>query len=147
MRLSPAASKLLSLAQSPEAPGRPLLNIETHLWTRAVTRLLRGVANETMFGWYDEPPRDLDPFAPEIDAVVADARYQRLPAIYCRHCGRSGWMALSPEKDPDELEIDPDKIYRASVSRDKRRVRAFIAATVNMTERRPTWPVRLFDSP
>src|SRR5262249_46642729 len=50
-------------------------------------------------------------------------------AICCRHCGRSGWMALSPEKDPQELDPDPDKIYRASVGRDKRRVRAFIAAT------------------
>jgi ATP-dependent helicase YprA (DUF1998 family) len=128
---------LLSLAHNPEAPGRPLLNIETHLWTRAVTRLLRGVADETMFGWYGEPPRELDPFAPEIDAVVADARYQRLPAIYCRHCGRSGWMALSPEKDPTELEIDPDKIYRASVSRDKRRLRAFIAATADEVQQRP----------
>lgn len=38
-------------------------------------------------------------------------------------------MALSPEKDPQELETDPDKIYRASVGRDKRRVRALIAAT------------------
>src|SRR5690606_7361664 len=27
------------------------------------------------------PPRDLDPFAPELDTVVADARHQRLPAI------------------------------------------------------------------
>ncbi|MEU0559369.1 DEAD/DEAH box helicase [Dactylosporangium sp. NPDC006015] len=127
---------LLSLAHNPEAPGRPLLNIETHLWVRAVSRLLRGVANETLFGWYGEPPRDLDPFAPEIDAVVADTRYQRLPAIYCRHCGRSGWMALSPEKDPTELEVDPDKIYRASVSRDKRRVRAFIAATDDEVQQR-----------
>ncbi|MCW6003759.1 DEAD/DEAH box helicase [Micromonospora sp. CPCC 205371] len=120
---------LLSLARHPDVLGRPLLNIETHLWVRAVTRLLRGVGHETTFGWYGEPPRDLDPFAPEIDAVVADARHQRLPAIYCRHCGRSGWMALSPEKDPQELDTDPDKIYRASVGRDKRRIRAFIAAS------------------
>jgi hypothetical protein len=127
---------LLSLAHNPDAPGRPLLNIETHLWARAVSRLLRGVANEILFGWYGEPPRDLDPFAPEIDAVVADARFQRLPAIYCRHCGRSGWMALSPEKDPQELDIDPDKIYRASVGRDKRRVRAFIAATDDEVQQR-----------
>ncbi|MEU8425074.1 DEAD/DEAH box helicase [Micromonospora sp. NPDC048835] len=120
---------LLSVAQNPEAPGRPLLNIETHLWVRAVSRLLRGTSHQAAFGWYGEAPRELDPYATEVDVVVADNRYPRLPAIYCRHCGRSGWMALSPEKDPQELETDPDKIYRASVGRDKRRVRALIAAT------------------
>ncbi|WLS44506.1 DEAD/DEAH box helicase [Micromonospora profundi] len=120
---------LLSVAQNPAAPGRPLLNIETHLWVRAVSRLLRGTSHQAAFGWYGEAPRELDPYATEADVVVADNRYPRLPAIYCRHCGRSGWMALSPEKDPQELETDPDKIYRASVGRDKRRVRALIAAT------------------
>ena len=128
---------LLSMAQNPEAPGRPLLNIETHLWVRAVSRLLRSTSHQPAFGWYGEAPRELDPYAPGADAVVADTRYPRLPAIYCRHCGRSGWMALSPEKDPQELEIDPDKIYRASVGRDKRRVRAFIAATQDEIRRRP----------
>ena len=53
---------------------------------------------------------------------------ESLPAIYCRHCGRSGWAAISPEKDPQDLVGDPQKIYRAAVS-DKRLVRAFIAAT------------------
>ncbi|MBM7084585.1 DEAD/DEAH box helicase [Micromonospora humidisoli] len=120
---------LLSVAQNPQAPGRPLLNIETHLWVRAVSRLLRGTSHRATFGWYGEAPRELDPYAADADLVVADNRYPRLPAVYCRHCGRSGWMALSPEKDPQELETDPDKIYRASVGRDKRRIRALIAAT------------------
>ncbi|MEH0972814.1 DEAD/DEAH box helicase [Micromonospora sp. CPCC 205546] len=120
---------LLSVARNPDDPDRPLLNIETHLWVRAVSRLLRGASHQAAFGWYGEAPRELDPYAAEADLVVADTRHPRLPAVYCRHCGRSGWMALSPEKDPQELETDPDKIYRASVGRDKRRVRALIAAT------------------
>ncbi|MET8354538.1 DEAD/DEAH box helicase [Micromonospora sp. NPDC005206] len=127
---------LLSVAQNPEAPGRPLLNIETHLWVRAVSRLLRGTSHQAAFGWYGEAPRELDPYATDADVVVADNRYPRLPAIYCRHCGRSGWTALSPEKDPQELETDPDKIYRASVGRDKRRVRALIAATEDEVRQR-----------
>ncbi|MFI7605854.1 DEAD/DEAH box helicase [Micromonospora sp. NPDC049366] len=127
---------LLSVAQNPDAPGRPLLNIETHLWVRAVSRLLRGTSHQAAFGWYGEAPRELDPYATDADVVVADNRYPRLPAIYCRHCGRSGWMALSPEKDPQELETDPDKIYRASVGRDKRRVRALIAATEDEVRQR-----------
>ncbi|MFD0785874.1 RNA helicase, partial [Micromonospora azadirachtae] len=128
---------LLSMAENPQAPGRPLLNIETHLWVRAVSRLLRGTSHQPAFGWYGEPARALDPYASDADVVVADNRYPRLPAVYCRHCGRSGWMALSPEKDPQELETDPDKIYRASVGRDKRRVRALIAATGDEIRQRP----------
>lgn len=122
---------LLALARDPDAPDRPLLNIETHLWVRAVSRLLRGVDHDTTFGWDGEPPRDPDPSAPALDLVVADRGQTRLPAIYCRHCGRSGWMAYSPERDPNDLHIDPDEIYRAGVGRDKRRLRAFVAATAD----------------
>ncbi|WBB80435.1 DEAD/DEAH box helicase [Micromonospora sp. WMMD882] len=129
---------LLAMAQHPDAPGRPLLNIETHLWVRAVSRLLRGTSHQPTFGWYGEPPREPDPYAPDADRVVADNRHPRLPAVYCRHCGRSGWMALSPERDPQELETDPDKIYRASVGRDKRRVRALLAATADEIRQQPT---------
>jgi alkylhydroperoxidase family enzyme len=103
-----------------------------------VSRLLRGTCRQAAFGWYGEPARELDPYAGEADAVVADNRYQRLPAIYCRHCGRSGWTAFSPEREPQELDVDPDRIYRASVGRDKRRVRALIAATEDEVRHRPS---------
>jgi replicative superfamily II helicase len=52
-----------------------------------------------------------------------------LPAVFCRECGRSGWAAFSPEADPAELDMNATKIRRASVTRDKRRVRNMIAAT------------------
>ncbi|GGZ30848.1 DEAD/DEAH box helicase [Streptomyces poonensis] len=52
-----------------------------------------------------------------------------LPAVYCRTCGRSGWAALSPEADPQRLVMAQDKVWRAGVGRDKRRIRYFIAAT------------------
>ncbi|WP_127553976.1 DEAD/DEAH box helicase [Actinoplanes sp. OR16] len=122
---------LLSLARNPKDPRRPLLNIETHLWVRSVSRLLRGVGPDATFGWDGEQPRAFDPSAPETDAVVTDNRFTRLPAIYCRHCGRSGWSAFSPERQPEELVTEPDKIYRAGVGREKRRVRAFITSTAD----------------
>jgi ATP-dependent helicase YprA (DUF1998 family) len=127
---------LLAAAANPEHPRRPLLNIETHLWVRSVSRLLRGVGPEVTFAWYGEPEREADPFAPEADRVVADRNHPLLPAIYCRHCGRSGWAAFSPERDPHELETDPDRIYSASVGRDKRRVRSFIAVTADEIQHR-----------
>ncbi|WP_322751204.1 MULTISPECIES: DEAD/DEAH box helicase, partial [unclassified Frankia] len=110
---------------------RPLVSVETHLWVRAVSRLLRGVGTAPTFGWDGEPLRDPDPEASDADAVVTDRRQARLPAIHCRHCGRSGWAAISPERDPAELITDPDKIYRAGVGADKRQVRALIAATAS----------------
>ncbi|GIG60578.1 helicase [Longispora fulva] len=121
---------LLSLARNPEEPERPLLSVETHLWVRAVSRMRRAVNPSPAFGWYGEPEREPEPDTPAADLVIADNRQLMLPAVYCRHCGRSGWMALSMERDPQELVTEAEKIYQASVGRDKKRTRALIAATV-----------------
>jgi replicative superfamily II helicase len=111
---------LLSIARAPGGE-RPFLHVETHLWIRPLSRIVRLVSDRPAFGWYGED-------APEAESTLGGAARESLPAIYCRHCGRSGWAAISPEKDPHDLVGDPQKIYRAAVS-DKRLVRAFIAAT------------------
>ncbi|HEX6872968.1 MAG TPA: RNA helicase, partial [Micromonosporaceae bacterium] len=94
-----------------------------------MSRLLRAVAPEPAFAWFGEPPRDPDLEPVEVDRVVADRRQPVLPAVHCRHCGRSGWSAYSPEKDPQELRTEADRIYRAGTSKERRRLRAFITAT------------------
>ncbi len=90
---------LLSMARNPDAPSRPLLNIETHLWVRSVSRLLRAVG-----------PRAGVRVVRRADAAAGTRTTPRpsrssrptasrcCPAVYCRHCGRSGWAALSPER-------------------------------------------------
>ncbi|MBV7695004.1 DEAD/DEAH box helicase [Streptomyces sp. TRM70350] len=65
---------------------------------------------------------------PGADTAVRPAAVH-LPAVYCRNCGRSGWAALSPEADPQRLVMAQDRVWRAGVGRDKRRIRYFIAAT------------------
>ncbi|MCM2387909.1 DEAD/DEAH box helicase [Streptomyces albipurpureus] len=150
---------LLSYARDPEHPGRPLLSIEIHHWVRSVSRVLRGIsAARAEFRWDDErvtsggalaragrapgdrpsPYDGEEPAVPrdaaERDAVPADDSAPPpaqvfLPAVFCRECGRSGWAAYSPEVDPAHLDLNATKIRRASVSRDKRRVRNMIAAT------------------
>ncbi|MGA5411669.1 DEAD/DEAH box helicase [Streptomyces lavendulocolor] len=157
---------LLSAARDPESDERrprPLLHIEAHLWVRPVTRVLRGVGAAPEFRWYEDdrtaarraalhaaPVTDEEsdgssgdwpsPSArpqplPGADTAVRPAEVH-LPAVYCRNCGRSGWAALSPEADPQRLVMAQDRIWRASVGRDKRRLRYFIAAT--QSERQQT---------
>ena len=112
---------LLSGARNPDDVTRPFLHVETHLWIRPLSRVLRVISPNPRFGWFGEA-------SPETETTQGGVARESLPAVYCRHCGRSGWAALSPEKDPQKLVPDPAKIYRAAVS-GKRLVRPLIAAT------------------
>ena len=112
---------LLSEARNPDDVSLPFLHIETHLWIRPLSRLLRVASPNPRFAWFGEP-------SPETETTQGGVARESLPAVYCRHCGRSGWAVLSPEKDPQQLVPDPAKIYRAAVS-SKRLVRPLIAAT------------------
>ncbi|MFJ8692193.1 DEAD/DEAH box helicase [Streptomyces roseolilacinus] len=127
---------LISVARAPDAPAdqdRPLLLIETHLWVRSLSRVLRFVSPRPVFSWTDtdQAATAAVASAAQEDRRRAAARTGRLPAAYCRHCGRSGWSAVSPERKPASLVTAPDDVYRLSVSggAGKARVRAMIAAT------------------
>ena len=64
--------------------GRETLSVDLHLWVRELTRIDRAVSLIPSFHWSDDG---------EVDADAAS----RLPATYCRHCGRSGWgIVLTP---------------------------------------------------
>ncbi|MFF5691411.1 DEAD/DEAH box helicase [Streptomyces albidoflavus] len=129
--------------------GQPLLSIEIHHWVRSVSRLLRGItASRAEFRWDDEkmgprgrlarkpasgerapgPVPDEEAATPGDDSAPPPAEVF-LPAVFCRECGRSGWAAYSPEADPADLDLTAQRIRRASMSREKRRVRNMIAAT------------------
>src|SRR5699024_7850283 len=62
------------------APRNSFPNLEAHLWLREITRVDRAVTTAPAFLWSDALAEDEDP---------------ALPAIYCRHCGRSGWGATT----------------------------------------------------
>ncbi|MER5182658.1 DEAD/DEAH box helicase [Streptomyces sp. NPDC002896] len=149
---------LLSSARDPESDERkprPLLHIEAHLWVRPVGRVLSGVGSRPEFRWYEDERAaarktallaapTADESSESSDWPLSDSRrpeavpgsdtarrpaQTHLPAVYCRTCGRSGWAALSPEADPQKLDMSPLKIWQAGVGRDKRRLRYFISAT------------------
>jgi ATP-dependent helicase YprA (DUF1998 family) len=61
--------------------GRRFLSVDVQLWTREISRIDRLVATTPRFRWGDDGP-------------ATHEAGQYLPAIYCRHCGRSGWGTL-----------------------------------------------------
>jgi ATP-dependent helicase YprA (DUF1998 family) len=99
--------------------GRAAAAVEVHLWVRELTRIDRAASGAPLFIWSDdgllvEPGDATHPPGPFF------------PAIYCRHCNRSGWgVALAPtgfDLDPDDTTI------RRKALRNDDRFRALIHA-------------------
>lgn len=128
---------LLATARDPQDADHPLVSVQAHLWVRAVSRLTRQVHAEPRFLWSGDRP---EPHSggntvvgsgddADLPATLARQTAGYLPAVYCRHCGRSGWMAISKETEPTDLVTNAERIYRAGFTTDRRRQRALIQAT------------------
>ncbi|MFN8075130.1 MAG: DEAD/DEAH box helicase [Kineosporiaceae bacterium] len=89
---------LVSAARTPE--GTPFLQVEVQQWIREVRRLLRRVSAAPAMRWDSDHP---------VDGPLVD-----LPAVYCRHCGRSGWAATRPPAGT-VLDVTPARIWRDAV--------------------------------
>lgn len=75
--------------------GRPALSVEVHMWIRELSRVDKAVDATSSFRWSD-------------DGVQQDGELYQ-PAVYCRHCGRSGWgVMLGPTGN--DLDLDDTKI-------------------------------------
>jgi ATP-dependent helicase YprA (DUF1998 family) len=103
----------LALLSHARSGDRPLVQVEIQLWVREVRRVDRVVDTVAEFRWGMDSPRN------EIDERF-------LPAVYCRHCGRSGWGSARRSRDV-ALETNPRYIGRQSMSRTGR-FRALIHA-------------------
>jgi len=129
---------------------RPFLRVEAQLWIREVRRVIRAATPTPHFRWFDDdgPTADSKPNranlavypSGEIDSsadgesgesnradLIGPAFRCHLPSVYCRHCGRSGWAALSTELEWRQLKTKPLDIYRAS-AQGNRAVRWMIRA-------------------
>ncbi|KQM81287.1 DEAD/DEAH box helicase [Agromyces sp. Leaf222] len=86
---------------------RAALSIDLHLWVRALTRIDREAAPVVGFRWSDDGMIETD----AADAEAAPA----FPAVYCRHCGRSGWgVQLAPVGsylDHDEVDVRGNHLH------------------------------------
>ena len=117
---SPGSPRCCPIARDPDG-DRPFLHVETHLWIRPLSRIVRLISDRPAFGWYGEAAARGGVHARRHAARGAARRV--LPALRPLRLDRH-----LPERDPQDLDADPQKIYRAAVS-DKRLVRALIAAT------------------
>ena len=66
-----------ALARPRARPAARALGVDVHLWIRELSRVDRAVRAATEYRWSD-------------DGALADDNELYLPAVYCRHCGRSG---------------------------------------------------------
>lgn len=93
--------------------GRAALGVDVHLWIRELSRVDRVVRAATDYRWSD-------------DGTSAEDDELFLPAVYCRHCGRSGWGArLAPTGSA--LDVT-DEAIRADHAAGASRFRALISA-------------------
>ncbi|WP_448853198.1 DEAD/DEAH box helicase [Corynebacterium frankenforstense] len=93
--------------------GKRVPGVEAHLWAREVSRIDRATGtgeDGSQFRWAD-------------DGLATDATFDAgtywLPAIYCRHCGRSGWM-VAEEPNEEALDLDGPHIRTTSVREPER---------------------------
>ena len=93
--------------------GRAALGVDVHLWIRELSRVDRVVRAATEYRWSD-------------DGTSAEEDDLFLPAVYCRHCGRSGWGArLAPTGSA--LDVT-DEAIRADHAAGASRFRSLISA-------------------
>ncbi len=93
--------------------GRRALSLDVHLWVRELTRIDRTASNTASFRWGD------DGVVLDAGAEGDDAATPTFPAIYCRHCGRSGWgVALAPTGA--DLDTEDSGIRERHLRRDER---------------------------
>jgi hypothetical protein len=107
---------LLSLARRRHGDRlRPLFAVEVQLWIREVSRLLRRIDPEPGFRWLDSTsPTQATGHLDGDDA--AGSWTAELPAVYCRRCGMSGWMAIQSELGGTML-TSTAAIYQAALGR------------------------------
>lgn len=109
-----------ALAHLRAQPDRNVVSTETHLWIRELSRIDREATTGVRYHWSDDG-------APAADADdPTDEEHYWFPAVYCRHCGRSGW-AVQLANTGTDLAARDDAIRRNHVNRSDK-IRALISA-------------------
>ena len=89
--------------------GLDALSVDLHLWVRELSRIDR-VANSTArYLWSDDGELTGLDDTGIAGLSTAETEQRAFPAVYCRHCGRSGWgvglAAVGSTLDSDDTQI------------------------------------------
>lgn len=114
--------------------GTAMASVEVHLWIRELTRIDREAVITPRFAWGDDGGL-LGGEADESELGVETG--QVFPALYCRHCGRSGWGIVLSPADAAELDTSDADIRREHLTQNDR-FRPLILATREADERSST---------
>jgi ATP-dependent helicase YprA (DUF1998 family) len=97
------------------AVGREAASVDLHLWVRELTRIDRTASGAPRYHWSDDG--DLE--SVDLEEATSTEQGPALPALFCRHCGRSGWgVVLAPTGS--DLDTDDLSIRRRRFIRDER---------------------------
>ncbi len=90
---------------TPDQPWlRPLLSVQTQLWIREMSRLLRLFSATPEFFWFDD--------------ALDQTQLKGLPPYFCRECGHTGWLTFISDGD-SRLNAGIRDIYRRNMERHK----------------------------
>lgn len=100
-----------ALSHVRKAVGRGALSIDLHLWVRELSRIDRVTSGIAQYLWSDDGQLGAGEYG-----NVAEAGSHAFPAIYCIHCGRSGWGVLrAPAGGLDLTSASSSDTRRASL--------------------------------
>lgn len=122
-----------ALSHVRKVAGRGALSIDLHLWVRELTRIDRLALGVPHYLWSDDA--HLTDAATDTESTGGPA----FPAVFCRHCGRSGWaVQRAPIGGYDLTAADAGDIRRARFAEDQEfRVLIHAPAEAEATESAP----------
>ncbi|UXN24516.1 DEAD/DEAH box helicase [Curtobacterium flaccumfaciens] len=115
---------LAALSHLRKEVGRRSVSVDLHLWVRSLTRVDRAAQALPEFRWADDGELRTDTGIGPGAADVAPA----FPALYCRHCGRSGWGVELAPTGWDLAQTDANIRRNHATKLSKSRFRALIHA-------------------
>jgi ATP-dependent helicase YprA (DUF1998 family) len=107
----------LSHVRAVAGPERiPMLNVDMHLWVRELSRINRRAGATPSFVWSDDGA-----LVPTEDAALDDSIHRdAFPAVFCRHCGRSGWGVTLTPTGTTLSDDDPTATRRKHLTKEGR---------------------------
>ena len=111
-----------ALSHVRKVAGRDALSIDLHLWVRELTRIDRVALGSPQYRWSDD--KHLGEVGVDGDGTSAP----EFPAVFCRHCGRSGWAVMRAPVGGFDLTSDEASEIRLGRLTDNQEFRVLIHA-------------------